>query len=67
MDEEGINMFLCEHEIEEDDIEKQSKTVKPKKKKDKASTSDCYMYFTMIGVGKDGKERVRYNSCNKYM
>jgi len=33
MDEEGINMFLCEHEIEEDDIEKQSKTVKPKKKK----------------------------------
>jgi len=66
MDEE-CNMPIYEFELEEDDnTEKQSKIVEPeKKKRDKASTSNCWRYFTRIKEGKDGKERAKYNSCNK--
>jgi len=47
MDEECTNMPLFEFEIEKDDTEKQSETVEPeKKKRDKASTSNCWRYFT---------------------
>ena len=63
MDEEDINMLLCENEIEEDDFEKQSEIIEAdKKKRDKTTTSDCWRYFTKIEVGKDGKER---ESCNR--
>jgi len=66
MDEE-CNMPIYEFELEEDDnTEKQSKIVEPeKKKRDKTSTSNCWRYFTRIKEGKDGKERAKYNSCNK--
>jgi len=50
MDEECTNMLLCEYEIEKDDIEKQYEIVEPeKKKRDKASTSECWRYFTRLG------------------
>jgi len=65
MVEEDIKIPLCENEIEEDDFEKQSKTVEgDKRKRDKATTSDCWKYFTKIEVYKDKKERTRCNSCN---
>jgi len=68
MDEER-NMPFCEFDMEEDDnIEKQSETIKPgKKKRDKTSTSDCWRYFTQIGEGKDGKERQSAIVATKYM
>ncbi|XP_068497713.1 zinc finger BED domain-containing protein RICESLEEPER 4-like [Phaseolus vulgaris] len=64
-EEEDINIPECENEIEKDDFENQSETVEgDKKKRDKTTTSDCWKYFTKIGVDKDGKERARCNSCN---
>jgi len=34
-----------------------------KRKKDKVSTSNCWRYFTKIGVDREGKERAK---CNGY-
>jgi len=67
MDEECINMPLCEFEMEEDDdTEKQYETVEPeKKKRDKANTFDCWRYLTKIEEEKGGKERAKCNSYNK--
>ncbi|XP_068504330.1 zinc finger BED domain-containing protein RICESLEEPER 4-like [Phaseolus vulgaris] len=65
-EEEDINIPECENEIEKDDFENQSETIEgDKKKRDKTTTSDCWKYFTKIGVDKDGKERARCNSCNR--
>lgn len=41
MDEEDINMSLCDNEIEKDDIE--LKLVKLKKRKNMDTTSHCWM------------------------
>ena len=66
-EEEDINIPECENEIDKDDFENQSETVEgDKKKRDKTTTSNCWKYFTKIGENKDGKERVRCNSCNSY-
>ena len=35
------------------------------KRRDKASTSNYWRYFVKIGESKGGKERARYNCCNK--
>jgi len=66
MTEEDINIPLCVNENEEDNFEKQSKTIEgDKKKRDKTTTSGCWKYFTKIEVDKDGKYRARCNSCNR--
>jgi len=36
-----------------------------KRKRYKVTTSDYLRYFNKIGVGKDGKEMTKCNSCNK--
>jgi len=35
------------------------------KKNEKSTTSECWKYFTRIGVGDDVKEREKCNGCNK--
>ena len=43
----------------------ESQLEKPSHKKSKSTTSDCWNFFTKIGVGKDGVERTRCNACKK--
>jgi len=46
------------HEVE-DIVDKES--VKVNKKKEKTTTSDCWKFFTKIGVVENGKERAQCN------
>jgi len=61
-DKDDVNIPLCENEIEEDDTEKQSETVEVDKRRNKASTSDYWRYFSKVGEDKD---KAKCNGCNK--
>jgi len=61
-DKDDVNITVSENEIEEDDTEKQSETVEVDKRRNKASTTDCWRYFSKVG---EDKNKAKCNGCNK--
>lgn len=54
------DVIVSGDEIEKDDVENEydEPDNKKKKKKEKLATFECWRFYTRIGVGKQGKEKV---------
>ncbi|RYR06316.1 hypothetical protein Ahy_B06g086067 [Arachis hypogaea] len=65
-------MELCDQSVsqpsakrESEDFTHVAESEEPTCKRCKLTISDCWNFFTKIGVGKDGSERARCNACRK--